>query len=272
MDLSELKPNWDQLAKTDPFWAIITWPDKIGNKWQVDEFLEDRAREVQGVMEYVLSLGINLPRRKALDFGCGVGRVTHALACYFDEVYAVDISPTMIDLARQLNRHGLKCKYYINEKDDLRLFNDDTFDFIYSTLTLQHMKPRYSRAYIKEFLRILVPNGLLVFQQPSERILSRNDIEAENQRATLTARIIRIMGGWGRLIKRVSPEILLKLYRELRRRSKKNIRKPRMEMYVITRQEVVKFLQDNGGKIVNIVQNQAAGPEFISYRYAVTKQ
>ncbi len=44
----------------------------------------------QSLWEHLYSLGVTIPHGKALDFGCGVGRVTQALAQYFDEVYGVD--------------------------------------------------------------------------------------------------------------------------------------------------------------------------------------
>ena len=53
---------------------------------------------------------------------------------------------------------------YLNTRPDLSLFPGGQYDFVYSSLTLQHMKPRYSRRYIGEFVRVLAPGGLLVFQ------------------------------------------------------------------------------------------------------------
>ena len=41
--------------------------------------------EVEELIRYMKSLGINISRKKALDFGCGVGRITQALTNYFDE-------------------------------------------------------------------------------------------------------------------------------------------------------------------------------------------
>ena len=35
-------------------------------------------------------------------------------------------------------------------------------------VVLQHMKPEFAKAYLREFARILKPNGVLVFQLPSE--------------------------------------------------------------------------------------------------------
>lgn len=169
MDLKALQKNWEDLGKTDPLYAVLSWPGKEGGKWQIDEFFANGREEVQKVMKYVGLLGANSELNKALDFGCGVGRLTQALAEYFDEVAGVDIASSMIELANKYNKFGEKCKYYHNDSDNLDLFADNSFDFIYSNVTLQHMEPRYSKKYIKEFLRVLKPKGLLVFQLPSER-------------------------------------------------------------------------------------------------------
>ncbi|WP_420485333.1 class I SAM-dependent methyltransferase [Iningainema tapete] len=112
-----------------------------------------------------------MSRKTALDFGCGVGRLSQAMVQYFETVHGVDISPSMLKLADKYNQHGSKCKYHLNDQDNLKLFPDNYFDFIYSKITLQHMEPQYSRRYIREFLRILAPQGLLIFQIPSQSTL-----------------------------------------------------------------------------------------------------
>ncbi len=168
MELKDLKKNWDAFGKQDPLWSILTDRTKKGNKWELEDFFKTGEEEIESILKYTESLGSSYSRRRALDFGCGVGRLTQALCKYFDECSGVDIAPSMIELARKYNRYGDKCKYYLNEANDLRLFEGNTFDFIYSKIVLQHMKPEYSTNYIKEFLRVLAPGGLLVFQIPSE--------------------------------------------------------------------------------------------------------
>ena len=81
--------------------------------------LETGAREIRDVMSYVEGLSIPLRRRRALDFGCGVGRLTQALVRYFDEVCGVDIAPSMIEWARKYNGCGDHCLYFVNASDDL---------------------------------------------------------------------------------------------------------------------------------------------------------
>jgi SAM-dependent methyltransferase len=170
MELKELQKNWTEFGRSDPLWAILTLPDKRNGKWQLHDFFQTGEQEIAGLLHDVQELRLPLRRGRALDFGCGVGRLTQALCCHFEHCWGVDIAPSMIKLANKYNRYGPRCSYILNEADDLGIFADNHFDFIYTTIVLQHMEPRYSRKYIAEFLRILAPGGVLVFQIPSERI------------------------------------------------------------------------------------------------------
>jgi len=254
MNIRELQKNWDEFGKIDPLWAILTWPDKKGRKWQLEEFFLTGIKTIKFIMESIESLDINIRRRRALDFGCGVGRLTQALAHYFDEVYGVDIAPSMIKLAKNYNRYGDKCKYYLNEKDNLELFSDNYFDFIITLLTLQHMEPRYFKKYIKEFLRILAPNGLLIFQLPSEM----------PWQSSLKQKIKHLM-----------PEFFLFLYRKYRGRLTQSF--PIMEMYGMSPEYIFKFLNKNKAKIVTIININVIKalkrqePKTQNFLYYVTK-
>ena len=76
MNIKELKTHWNRFGETDPLWAILTQPDKKGNRWQLDEFFYTGEEEVARIMDYVRSLGIDLRRSRALDFDCGAGTLT----------------------------------------------------------------------------------------------------------------------------------------------------------------------------------------------------
>jgi len=241
IDLQELQKNWNEFAQIDPLWAIITWPEKKGNKWDVEEFFSLGVHDIEAVMNHASSLGIIRQRRRALDFGCGVGRITQALARHFEEVCGIDIAPAMIELAKQYNRYGEKCRYYVNNTDDLTLFTDSSFDFIFTIITLQHIKPPYTKNYIREFLRILAPQGLLIFQLPSEPIQPGRPVYDST-----------VESYEFRYDQHSSPQ-------------------PYMEMYGIHRQEVTRFLEENGGEILAVLEDQSSGPNWVSFKYFVTK-
>lgn len=162
-----MQRNWNQLGESDPLWAILADPDKKGGKWDVAEFFSSGEEEINRVMDQVGSLHQSLARGRALDFGCGVGRVTQALCRYFNHCDGVDIASSMIRLAEEWNRFGNRCHYHVSVSNALPQFSDNSFDFVYSRLVLQHIEAKHSKKYIKELLRVLAPGGVLVFQVPS---------------------------------------------------------------------------------------------------------
>ena len=64
----------------------------------------------------------------ALDFGCGVGRLTRALAGSFEKSCGVDILEAMVTKARELNGQIGNCSFVVNNSTDLRVFPNETFD------------------------------------------------------------------------------------------------------------------------------------------------
>ena len=169
MRLDALRSHWERLGRRDPYWAVLTTPHKAGGQWNPDEFFQSGVAEVERVLRRADALGLGVSRRRALDFGCGVGRITQALAAEFERTDGVDIAASMLEAAARQNRHGSRCVYHLNTAPDLALFEDGTFTFVYSTIVLQHMEPRFAKVYMREFLRVLAPGGLAVFQVPSRR-------------------------------------------------------------------------------------------------------
>lgn len=159
---------WEDAARKDPLWAILSDPAKRNRAWDLDEFFETGRREIARLFTDLRALRYSLRPGDALDFGCGVGRLTQALAPSFQRVTGVDVSPTMIRLAERLNRFPDRVRYVVNTRPDLVVLPAMSFDFIYSDIALQHIPPDQSRAYIAEFLRVLKPGGLAVFQLTAE--------------------------------------------------------------------------------------------------------
>jgi glycosyltransferase involved in cell wall biosynthesis/SAM-dependent methyltransferase len=164
-----IRQSWDQFGREDPFWAVLTNPDKKDGGWGEAEFLETGRHSIQAALQRIATLGIDLNFDKALDFGCGPGRLTQALAEHFREAHGVDIAPSMIAKAHELNKYGQRCLYHLNDRPDLQLFESNTFDLVYSWLVLQHMPKQLALGYIAEFARVTKPGGIMIFQIPDRR-------------------------------------------------------------------------------------------------------
>lgn len=167
MEIEQLKTTWETFGRDDPLWAVLTDASRRGGRWDLDEFLATGEREVAAALGELEQLGAAPSFGRALDFGCGVGRLTQALAERFDRCDGVDIAASMIAEARRINRHGERVRYCVNDAPDLNLFPSDSFDFVLSFIVLQHMEPRYAQRYIGEFVRVLKPGGVALFQIPA---------------------------------------------------------------------------------------------------------
>lgn len=156
------RKNWDLLAEEDAMFAVLSIKKKKG-KWEAEEFFETGRKEVAEDLERIENLGIKLNFRKALDFGCGIGRLTKVLARSFETVYGIDVSEKMLEKARYYAHEQKNCVYL--PVSHLNQFPSDTFDFIYSKIALQHIKPRDSMRFLKSLCRVTKRGGCLFFQQ-----------------------------------------------------------------------------------------------------------
>jgi ubiquinone/menaquinone biosynthesis C-methylase UbiE len=164
MNLEEINKNWTSLGEQDPMWAILTDPEKVGNRWQEDEFFETGRQQIKQILSELEAAGISIVRGKSLDFGCGIGRLTQAFSEHFKSVDGVDISSSMISNAQKLNRFADRAIYHLNVRNDLSLFPSNQYDFVFSWIVLQHMPRALQQNYIAEFFRLLKPGGVAYFQ------------------------------------------------------------------------------------------------------------
>jgi SAM-dependent methyltransferase len=177
--------DWEEMAAIDPLWAIMSEPEKRFGNWEINEFLRTGQEEISGLMRSAGELALPQQCRRAIDFGCGVGRLTRALHDYFPECFGVDISRSMLEKARKITP---ECQF--REASDLRSFSAGFADLIYSSLVLQHQPDKtHVYALIRDMVRVLSPGGLLVFQMPLHLAL-RNRIQLRRR----AYRLVRAMG------------------------------------------------------------------------------
>ena len=111
----------------------------------------------------------NYENKMGLDFACGCGRNILNLWEKFKRFDGVDISPNLIKLSKKnLLKNNIpehRFKLFVCNGVDLNIIEDNQYDFIMSTIALQHICVYDIRfSYLTEFYRILKNNGLLSFQ------------------------------------------------------------------------------------------------------------
>lgn len=245
MSLRRLARSWNAFAADDPMWWILMREDKHGNRWDADEFFATGRAEIADVLRQAREYQPAMANARAMDFGCGVGRLSLALVPEFHEVHGVDLAANMIDAARRFDPEG-SVRYHLNEAADLALFPDDHFDFIYSSITLQHMPPRLIRSYVAEFTRVLRRGGVMMFQLPEAPSRPPNPNRVFHKIGVIGSRVLRRM------------RTMLS-------------RAPTMDMFGLPRNEVAEILRRHGCEAPIIHQNYFAGPTWVSWLYFTTK-
>jgi SAM-dependent methyltransferase len=185
VELEDLQRHWQAFGEQDSLWAILTAPDKRGGGWQLSEFLATEPTDVAGVLGALAQREIAIGQGRALDFGCGVGRLTRVLAEHFDRCDGVDVAASMIKRASSLNRHPDRVRFHDNQSPDLRPFEDGSFTFVLSLFVLQHMEPELMRGYLREFIRVLHPEGVAYFNIPERIALGAAALPSTGWRASL---------------------------------------------------------------------------------------
>jgi ubiquinone/menaquinone biosynthesis C-methylase UbiE len=107
-----------------------------------------------------LSLLPEVAGKRVCDAGCGPGVYTEWLVEHGATVVAFDANPKMVQFAQK--RLGDKAQILLASLDEpLGFLPDTSFDIIVSPLVMDYVKDW--RATFKEFYRVLVPGGVLVF-------------------------------------------------------------------------------------------------------------
>lgn len=231
--LQQTQRDWEDLAEVDPYWAIAGNAELKYGGWDPEEFFRSGERLVADVMAAADELQRPAERGAALDFGCGYGRLTRALAGRFTECTGLDISERMVRGARDLNAAVANAAFEVNERSDLQRFPDHRFDFILAKSVLGHSPSReVVLGYVDEFVRCLRPGGLAVFSVPSSMGL-RHRIQ-HHRRIYLTLRRFGL-----------SPEFL---YRRLRTSP--------MQVIFVPERQVLDHLATLGATVLDVRDNR----------------
>ncbi len=147
--------DWREIGASEPFWGVLTNPEFKS------ENLDEAALKTfygSGVdhIAYVawelgmLTGGAPFHVGRALDFGCGVGRLTEAMGSFADAVTGYDISPGMLATAKA--KSAGKPAY-------TGALPDGPFDWLNSYIVFQHMPPPKGYILLDQLLERLAPGG-----------------------------------------------------------------------------------------------------------------
>lgn len=146
------EPSSHPRATADAYDAVaVRYAEFVRN--ELDALPLDRA-----VLAAFAELARTTDPGPVAELGCGPGRVTAHLRDLGLDVFGVDLSPMMIDLARETYPD---LRFEVGSMDALDLA-DGKLQGIVSWYSVIHTSPQDMPSYFAEFRRVLAPDGYLL--------------------------------------------------------------------------------------------------------------
>jgi SAM-dependent methyltransferase len=183
---------WDRRAREDPFYFVdnrLEYGDPdMESFWSGGE---------EGLDRLLAATGMTVDAGDAIvDIGCGVGRITRALATRAREVWAVEVSQEMLELARGYNEHLANVRWLLGDGESLAGIDDGSVDGCVSLVVFQHIPSKdVILSYVREMGRVLRHGGWAAFQISNDPRVHSRPGRFASVRATVWSRLRRGPGG-----------------------------------------------------------------------------
>lgn len=231
-----LSKIFNDLGQKDPYYSVLSdtkYMTKNLTDETISQFYESGRNNVALMVDTINQSGLQIGTGEALDFGCGVGRVTLSLADRFDAVTGCDISESNLAVASKAaeERGVSNVRFVKNEVNLVQQLGGDRFDLIYSVIVLQHMIPPLMRLYIGQFFRLLKTGGIAFFQLPT--------------------------GGQN--------------YQFNQHKLHESIESQTVQIHALVFRDVFEIIHSEGCRIVDLLEFDCVGPGWNSYIFVVVK-
>jgi SAM-dependent methyltransferase len=166
----DMRHFWDERARED----ALLYVDDRGRRGA--EFWSGGEEVVRAFEEHLL---FDVRGGVIVEIGCGIGRVTRALAQRAESVVAIDISPEMLARARELNPELAGVDWVQGDGATLAPVADASADGVFSHVVFQHLPdPDLTLGYVREMGRVLRPDGWAAFQVSNDPSVHRRRLLA----------------------------------------------------------------------------------------------
>lgn len=159
---AQMRADWNARAAEDAHYYVA-----FGRRDQDDEEFFATGAEVVAGLDHELKRGLAArpAARRALEIGCGPGRLLKPMSARFGEIHGVDVSDAMIERARRNLTDIPHAHAHVGRGSDLAQFAGESFDFVYSYAVFQHIPSRdVVFSYLREACRVMKPGALARLQ------------------------------------------------------------------------------------------------------------
>jgi SAM-dependent methyltransferase len=225
---------WRAFGETEPHWSVLVDDGYRQENLQanIDRFYRSGEADIDVHFNFLRRAGIRTSFDKALDFGCGVGRLTLALAPHARRVVGVDISPPHLGLATErAQEQGIGNVDFESIVSVADLDRYRGIDLVISRIVLQHNPPPVMAALLSGLLGALASGGVAIIQIPTfiqEQRFSASDYLANEQ--------------------------------------------PQMEMNFLPQPAIYRLIDEAGCRLIEVREDGAAGDTAVSHTFVMQKR
>jgi SAM-dependent methyltransferase len=167
-DRRDTDTDWKRVAEDDPYWGVLSKDDyrkDAMNPRKLEQFMATGERFIANIFGLIKKhLDPDFAPERALDFGCGVGRLLIPIAKRVREAVGVDVAPAMLDICRNHASSAGVDNITLVAGDDALTGVAGPFDFVNSYIVLQHIPPERGHRLIQELLDRLAIGGIASIQ------------------------------------------------------------------------------------------------------------
>ena len=153
--------DWRSISEREPHFGVLATPEFLRANLTpeaVETFYRSGVSTMAFVADRLQRRSSGFAPKSAVDFGCGVGRLTFAMRNYADEVSGVDVAPAMLEIARARARTTGVEGVTFGETPP------SSTHWINSCIVFQHIPPRRGLPLLASLIGALEPGGFISVQ------------------------------------------------------------------------------------------------------------
>jgi ubiquinone/menaquinone biosynthesis C-methylase UbiE len=153
----DIRNNINLAANEELFWDYYVNEWERSGKSKNLPYVGSEFKREEGFLAMLQKY--SSPEKRALEVGCGGGRITATGVKLFEHVYATDISAEMLRKAKE----AITARNVTFHKSDgftLKEFADETIDYVYSHDVFVQISSIQVYPYLREIKRILKKGGI----------------------------------------------------------------------------------------------------------------
>lgn len=154
-----IKTFWNEAAQKNPYWYVSSY-----SSYDADRNMEEFWGSGKMIWSALKQAAGYVPdhRHTVVEIGCGVGRLTRAIAPEVERVISFDISEKMLAIARQAELTNVD--FRLAEGFALSVVPDRSVDLALAYCVFQHLPTTAAlRSYLIEMQRVTKPGGIMAF-------------------------------------------------------------------------------------------------------------